>query len=275
MGSDEPERVARGELLMAVDKLVDSSQLDSDLTSVANAIRAKSGGSGQLAFPNGFISAVEAIPTGGGGSNNKADMFPIPDGYSLPSNYQKLVCCDSSGTQICNTGVVATINTKIELVGYFIPGTYSGYGYMVGSITPNLNIATEGVSSARWFGFGNKSDFWSLSAAQNVNFGIPSWTMSAEEARIQNNPLIDASKACGATTMSGATNPICIFGRRNGSTNERFSSVRFFRMRIWESDALVRCIFPVLKDGEEVCLYDVVNGIYIPNIGTGVLSGVM
>jgi hypothetical protein len=60
--------MARGELLMAVDKLVDSTQLDSDLTSVANAIRAKSGGSSQLAFPSGFVSAVEAIPTGGGSS---------------------------------------------------------------------------------------------------------------------------------------------------------------------------------------------------------------
>lgn len=38
-----------------------------DLTSVANAIRTKGGTSGTLAFPNGFISAVEAIETGGGG----------------------------------------------------------------------------------------------------------------------------------------------------------------------------------------------------------------
>ena len=49
---------------MAVDKLVDSTQLDADLTSVANAIRTKGGTSGQLAFPNGFVSAVQNIPTG-------------------------------------------------------------------------------------------------------------------------------------------------------------------------------------------------------------------
>lgn len=48
---------------MAVDKLVDSTQLDSDLTSVADAIRTKGGTSGTLSFPNGFISAVEAIET--------------------------------------------------------------------------------------------------------------------------------------------------------------------------------------------------------------------
>lgn len=52
---------------MAVDKLVDSTQLDADLTSVANAIRTKGGTSAQLAFPAGFVSAVNAIPTGGGG----------------------------------------------------------------------------------------------------------------------------------------------------------------------------------------------------------------
>lgn len=50
---------------MALDKMVDSTQLDSDLTSVANAIRAKSGGSGQLAFPSGFVSEIGNIPSGG------------------------------------------------------------------------------------------------------------------------------------------------------------------------------------------------------------------
>ena len=52
---------------MAVDKLVDSTQLDSDLTSVANAIRTKGGTSASLAFPADFVSAIAAIPTGGGG----------------------------------------------------------------------------------------------------------------------------------------------------------------------------------------------------------------
>lgn len=51
---------------MAVDKLVDSAQLDADLTSVANAIRAKSGGSSQLAFPSGFVNEIGNISTGGG-----------------------------------------------------------------------------------------------------------------------------------------------------------------------------------------------------------------
>lgn len=50
---------------MAYDKVVDSAQLNADLTSVANAIRAKSGNSIQLAFPAGFVNEIGSISTGG------------------------------------------------------------------------------------------------------------------------------------------------------------------------------------------------------------------
>ena len=57
--------MGRRELLMAVDKLVDSKQLDADLTSVADAIREKGGTSERLAFPSGFVSAIGNISGGG------------------------------------------------------------------------------------------------------------------------------------------------------------------------------------------------------------------
>lgn len=49
---------------MSLDKLVDSTQLNADLTAVANAIRTKGGTSASLAFPAGFVSAIQAIETG-------------------------------------------------------------------------------------------------------------------------------------------------------------------------------------------------------------------
>lgn len=58
---------------MAVDKLVDSSQLDSDLTSVANAIRTKGGTSAQLSFPSGFVSAI------GNMSGGVSSVFRLED----------------------------------------------------------------------------------------------------------------------------------------------------------------------------------------------------
>lgn len=52
---------------MAYDKAVDSSVLNAGLTKIADAIRAKAGSSGKLAFPDGMAAAVAAIETGGGG----------------------------------------------------------------------------------------------------------------------------------------------------------------------------------------------------------------
>ena len=50
---------------MALDKLVDSAQLDANLTSIANAIRAKTGSTATLAFPSDFVNEITAIQTGG------------------------------------------------------------------------------------------------------------------------------------------------------------------------------------------------------------------
>lgn len=51
--------------------IVDRDKLDAALTATASAIRAKTGGSGSIAFDMatdlGFKNAVDAIPTGGGG----------------------------------------------------------------------------------------------------------------------------------------------------------------------------------------------------------------
>lgn len=71
---------------MAVDKLVDSTQLDADLTSIANAIRTKGGTSADLAFPSEFVSAIAAIPTGGGGGGSvQSGTFTLASDTTIPA----------------------------------------------------------------------------------------------------------------------------------------------------------------------------------------------
>lgn len=52
---------------MGILALVDSTHLNDNLEDIADAIRTKGGTSSSLSFPQGFIDAVNAIPTGGGG----------------------------------------------------------------------------------------------------------------------------------------------------------------------------------------------------------------
>ena len=58
---------------MAIE-LVDATQLDSDLTDIADAIRLKGGTSASLAFPSDFISAINAI-SGGGSDTRFKDLI--------------------------------------------------------------------------------------------------------------------------------------------------------------------------------------------------------
>lgn len=70
--------------------MADYKVTDTEMVSVANAIRTKGGTSAQLEWPSEFISAVQAIPSGGGtliektitqnGTYNASD--DSADGYS-------------------------------------------------------------------------------------------------------------------------------------------------------------------------------------------------
>lgn len=65
---------------MAYDKVVDSSVLNAGLTNIANAIRAKGGASEQFAFPDGFVSAVQAIEASGGTGVVSGTITPAASG---------------------------------------------------------------------------------------------------------------------------------------------------------------------------------------------------
>ena len=80
---------------MALDKVIDSAALDAGMTAVADAIRAKTGTTEPLAWPDGFIAAISGIETGGGG----ASWVTISE--TLPNAMYKLgdVNMDGSITQ--------------------------------------------------------------------------------------------------------------------------------------------------------------------------------
>ena len=107
---------------MALDKLVDSSQLDTDLTSVANAIRTKGGTSAQLAFPAGFVSAIENIPSGG-----------------------------ASGLTLLGSG---TYTKTSDTASISIPVTYTGTPKLFYAVNTTPKEATEqSVLFGRWISF--------------------------------------------------------------------------------------------------------------------------
>ncbi len=142
---------------MAVDKLVDSVQLDADLTSVADAIRLKSGGSSPLSFPAGFISEIANIPAGGGGlpetliGNGTFNVSAVSSSFTFPITYsgtptQLFVTKDSADAGVGETLAWISITPDLLIVSDAFPldirllkikNADDGIGYMA-----NFNLNT-------------------------------------------------------------------------------------------------------------------------------------
>ena len=103
---------------------------DNSLASVADAIRSKGGTSDALVFPDGFVSAISAIQTGGGGGevlSGYSVTFPATaNNWDKILNYAALVLSDGSTVDFKDYSVVAgrTINNVIDIQasarGYYL-----------------------------------------------------------------------------------------------------------------------------------------------------------
>lgn len=135
---------------MAVDKLVDSTQLDADLTSVANAIRTKGGTSASLAFPAGFVSAIQAISGGVAmetgsfiGTSTRNATISVSALYSHIYIYASGVRSDDS-----LTGVPYGKGT---VLGFFADNS-TGFRYVVGTNSGGTSLDGSSGGIGRWGG---------------------------------------------------------------------------------------------------------------------------
>ena len=223
---------------MAVDKLVDSTQLDSDLTSVANAIRTKGGTSAQLAFPSGFVSAIQNIPSGGGGSgieytpvncvtvlnnssvgynnNFKIPEFLIKDVKKIEAN----VKFDSS-LQHCIWFATININTGATQVPFVDKATGSQITVSAGSTDSDgftKYTLTYSGSTAAYICFGSWSD---ATYSHNVSFKTIKGYDASNNVLFELNPCVDAdSNACLVSLTRGAIIDSALYTTANAIAGE-------------------------------------------------------
>ncbi len=89
----------------------------SDLVSVANAIRTKSGTSGDMNFPQDFVDGVSGIEAGGGGMNIDTCTVTINNQSSLRLIFE-FVILGNNGIEISynqgvNMGATKTVNNVV------------------------------------------------------------------------------------------------------------------------------------------------------------------
>lgn len=100
---------------------------DTELTSIANAIRTKGGTNSQLTFPTGFVTAINNISTGGGAAEVAADLYAANTG-------------NKAQFTLDNNGQYNETNQDIEgdLYSYIISSVGSGCYCMVANSNGNV-----------------------------------------------------------------------------------------------------------------------------------------
>lgn len=145
----------------------------SELTSIADAIRTKGGTSAGLTYPDGFVSAINAIPTGGGGVPDGDVIFIDYDGTIVDAKTKAQINAMTSDSDLpanpTHTGLTAqgwnwtVAQLKAQLTAMPAQKIYVGQMYTTtsgateidvemydGRLNPTLTICVNGTISVDW-----------------------------------------------------------------------------------------------------------------------------
>ena len=180
---------------------------------------------------------------------------------------------ESSGTQYINSGYAPTENTKFEVIAD-VPDNSTNYPTIIGERTVTSNeivIYTE-------FSGGNLGLIWANGDGAVTTDSIRQdyigqkckYVLSSDGLRCvlnENGYGFLSEKAAGDNF---ATLPIFIFALNDGGSpnSVTFCTAKLYRLRIYESNVLVREYLPWQENGV-ACLKDTVTGNIFYNSGTG------
>lgn len=163
---------------MALDKLVDSTQLDAGLATVANAIRTKGGTSAQLAFPQGMADAIAAIPSGGTPTRTAwyrpSDWPDITSlSYETVEGKDIVVCFLTIDTQMvgvdCDTAYSFTIAKSNDINAYIQLGNIVD-GEFIAETTWSLSASESSKSIDIVFSQDERFQILKIVSGTNVTF---------------------------------------------------------------------------------------------------------
>ena len=191
-------------------------------------------------------------------------------GTILPSTYQEVEYIESTGTQYIDTGVIPSSTTNIIMDFEYISGESGKYIPLIGerlTVGSNMfgiwiNDSTKEIA----INFGTVD----TSAISSTN-GMGRHTYSNDG----NKWYLDGSLINTITTSSfTATGSLFIFALNAGTEIQtRKIHGKLYSMTIYDNETLLRNFIPCYrKTDKELGLYDLVNGVFYTNQGTGTFN---
>lgn len=184
---------------------------------------------------------------------------------ALPSAYQEVDYIRSGGTQYIDTGVPLNNNSSFEL-DFQATSTSAkmlfGARYDYKTRTYTFNIATS------------PNNFVSGYVNGNIDTGISANTNRHVMYRNKEKLYFDGTLVDTATN-TGTQNTLnaYIFACNQNGTTYLPSSMKFYGLKIWQGNTLVRNFIPCYrKSDEEIGVYDLVNKVFYTNAGTSTFA---
>jgi hypothetical protein len=181
--------------------------------------------------------------------------------FGLPSGYQEVNYIESTGTQYIDTGVSYSVNnsylTELQVV--------------YNTTEPNNQIM--GFNGHRGMGVGTYlASFWECEPEPmeaGVFYDLTWYKNGTEYSRSVNGIVYGGSDGNNIEWWTGNLLLFAAAADSTDSTVTYYSYAKYYAVKIYVNDALVRDFVPVINNKGEVGLFDFVTKQFYGNEGTG------
>lgn len=217
--------------------------------------------------PDGEVGLYDLVTKAFFGNSGTGSFVAGTVPRKLPDGYTQVEYIQSSGTQYIDTGFKPKYDSRVVMD---VSDLSSTTGLLYGA--RNTNSSTD-----------SKQFLFYLSSATSVRadyFGTnATLTISDRTARTTIDQNANVTKAFGGTMTNNAVSSgegsysIYLFTVNNaGSPHQSSANYRLYSCRIYDAGTLVRDFVPCVNASGVAGLYDMTNGVFYQNAGSGTFA---
>ena len=199
------------------------------------------------------------------GNSGTGVFYAGPPVVTLPEGYTQLMYLESSGTQYINTGFNPDQNTR-AIVDCQILSGHSANGQIISAVDSTnfyllIYLYPSNVFSTR-YGKGT---------LQNFDSSISPFDRHVLDKN-KNVTTIEGSVVTSTAATFSINYPLYLFARDNAGSVDNQCKMRLYSCRIYNNGLMVRDFIPCRNASGTIGLYDLVNGQFYTNAGTGTFT---
>lgn len=195
------------------------------------------------------------------------EFYTTPTAVTLPAGYTQIEYLQSSGTQHIDTGFKPNNNSKIVTTLQFVSSS-SGNKFCLGARTSN-NVGR--FSLGYTFGSGGGWFFGHGASVTTVN--TTSSPTDKTSVVIDKNVCTIAGQSATATPSTfSTTQNLVLFADNEGGKVGQNGAIKLYDCSIYDNGTLVRNFVPARNSSGTLGLYDIVNGAFYTNQGSGTFT---